>query len=283
MMTGTIKASPKIRRAAVAGMFYPSGSDELITDIENLFFEVHPTPLDGLVFGLVVPHAGYMYSGLTAAYGYSLLAGKKFDTVVVISPSHREYFEGISIYSGSAYQTPLGALTVDEELRETIVNNETLIFPNESGHGSEHAVEVHLPFLQYLRCTQKFLPVVMGDQRKEFCLLLAARLAQALKGRSALVIASSDLSHYHPYREANKLDQTICDDIASFNPEKLTDDLDTERGEMCGGGPVIAMLHATRLLGATRAKILHHCNSGDVTGDRDAVVGYLSAAIYQQN
>lgn len=281
-MNGVENTSVQIRQAAVAGMFYPSGIKKLENIIEELLRGAGTAPVDGRIFGLIVPHAGYLYSGLTAAHGYNLLDGKTFDTVVIISPSHREYFEGISIYNGSAYQTPLGTFAVDEDLRETLVRNETVIQSNELGHGSEHAVEVHLPFLQYLGCSQQFLPIVMGDQRREFCFLLANKLAQALKGRNALVIASSDLSHYHPDHEARRLDRIIRDDIASFDTDKLMDDLDEERAEMCGGGPVIALMRTAGQLGATGIKILHQCTSGDVTGDRDAVVGYLSAVVYER-
>ena len=274
--------SPAVRAAAVAGMFYPADFQKLKSEIGKLLDDAHPSISEGRLIGLIVPHAGYMYSGLTAAHGYSLLSGKKFDSVVVISPSHREYFEGVSIYNGNAYQTPLGTLPVDEELRDQMVKDETVIIADEIGHRSEHAVEVHLPFLQYLDCTRKFLPVVMGDQRIELCQLLAKKLASSIKGKNVLVIASSDLSHYHPYKDANRLDQIIRNDISTFNTDRLTEDLDRNRAEMCGGGPVIAMLMATRMLGATKSIVLHQCNSGDITGEHDAVVGYLSAAIYSQ-
>ncbi len=275
--------STHIRQPAAAGMFYPSSGERLAADIEELIHDADPGVPEGRLAGLVVPHAGYMYSGLTAAYAYRLLSGKKFDSVVIISPSHREYFEGISVYDGNAYQTPLGTMEIDAELRGALVVGQKTIIADDIGHRSEHAVEVQVPFLQYLGCTSKFLPVVMGDQRKEFCVSLGEKLSQALTGKNILMVASSDLSHYHPAHEAERLDKIVRDDIASFDTEKLIDDLDADRAEMCGGGPVIAMLVAARLLGATKTLVLHHCNSGDVTGDRDAVVGYLSAAVFHHN
>ena len=274
------RVSGEIRQAAVAGMFYPSGKSKLTSTIENLLRDAELTQVKGRIVGLIVPHAGYPYSGLTAAYGYRLIIGKSFDTIVIISPSHREYFDGISIYNGYAYQTPLGTVCVDQELRESLLRNESIIRSNELGHGTEHAIEVHLPFLQIIRCTDRFLPVVMGDQRTDYCLHLADKLADALKDRNALVIASSDLSHYHPDDEAHRLDRIVREDIEAFDVKKLMDDLETERIEMCGGGPVSTLLQTAARLGATGSKILHQCTSGDVTGEHDAVVGYLSAVLF---
>jgi hypothetical protein len=270
-----------IRHAAVAGLFYPGQSVQLASDVKSLFDEVTSAPIKGKIYGLVIPHAGYMYSGLTAAYGYHQVAGQKFDTIVIISPSHREYFNGITIYDGSSYETPLGAVPIDTVLREKLIAEGKPIIADEIGHRGEHAVEVHLPFLQYLGCADKFLPIVMGDQRSSLCSILAERLSGALHGTEALIIASSDLSHYHPYDEAKRLDRIVQEDIESFDGKRLLRDLDSERAEACGGGPVAVMLAAVHRLGATKAKVLHHCNSGDVTGDKDAVVGYLSAVAYQ--
>ncbi len=268
------------REAAVAGMFYPRSAHELKENIKQLFSQVPPGSSKGRLCGLVIPHAGYMYSGLTAAYGYSQVAKMRFDAVIIISPSHREYFDGISIYDGSAYQTPLGTIQVDAQIRDLLVGNQKHISADIVGHREEHAVEVHLPFLQYLQCTEKFLPVVMGDQRSEYCAALAMQLADVLHNRNCLIIASSDLSHYHSYDEANALDQVTIDDIAEFDFAKLTKDLESGRTEACGGGPITVMLQTARLLGATEARIFHHCNSGDITGERDAVVGYLSAGVF---
>ncbi len=271
----------RIRKAAVAGMFYPGMRDELRETLRRLLDEAHPDALPGIPVGLIAPHAGYPYSGLTAAYGYKAIEGRTFDTFILISPSHREYFDGVSVYSGEAYETPLGVLQVDQELRSEVTAAGTCIAASEDGHRKEHAIEVHLPFLQMLFGAPKILPIVMGDQKRDYCFALGETLARCIAGKNVLMIASSDLSHYHPYDEANRLDRIVTNDIAAANPDQLMRDLELERTEACGGGPVVALLTAACRLGEVRSSILHHCNSGDVTGDTSGVVGYLSAAVYE--
>lgn len=277
------KITNAVRAPAVAGMFYSEDERSLRTDLNRMIDSIAPPALSGTVLGLIVPHAGYIYSGSTAAYAYATIRKYTFDTVVLVSPSHREYFNGISVFNGSAYSTPLGIVAVDEVLRDNLVSGDTIIHPSSQGHGLEHAIEVQLPFLQLLFPELKILPIVMGDQRRHYCYHLADRLAGTLADTRSLVIASTDLSHYHKYDEAKRLDEIIINDIGGLNHDKLMDDLESERGEACGGGPAVAVLAASQLLGANRVNILHHCNSGDVTGDRDRVVGYLSAAVIRTN
>jgi AmmeMemoRadiSam system protein B len=269
-----------VRPPAVAGMFYPLRPDELRMEIAALLRAARPPKIQGSIAALIAPHAGYAYSGPTAAAAYRLLEGRTFDTVVIVSPSHREYFDGVSVYDGDAYATPLGELRVDAALRDALIAGDAVVTASARGHRSEHAVEVHLPFLQsVLASAPKILPLVMGDQRAEFCRHLGRRLARILAGTNSLLVASTDLSHYHPYDAAELLDEAVIRTIERGDAERLLEDLATERAEACGGGPTAAVLVAARELGAGRVTILHHCNSGDVTGDRRSVVGYCSAAI----
>ena len=272
-----------IRPNAVAGMFYPEGSSELTSDIEQLFNQTNDTPVSGTVVGLIVPHAGYMYSGSTAAYAYRLLKKHSFDSVIIVAPSHAEYFDGISVYNGSGYETPLGNISIDAEMRNALLKNESMIEASERGHRNEHAVEVQLPFLQNVLPSFRFLPIVMGDQRKEYCFHLGKKLAHILAGKHSLLIASTDLSHYHTYQEAKNLDHVFIHDVEKFDCELLINHLDNETTEACGGGPAVAVMTAAKLLGANSIRILHHCNSGDITGDQKRVVGYVSAAIVRTN
>jgi len=274
-----VASRSSIREPAVAGMFYPGDRLTLDREVDALFKRVKVKKIKGEVCGLISPHAGYIYSGYTAANGYRLLEGMSVQTVVIIAPSHREYFRGISVFSGSAYSTPLGVLEVDDELRSELVRDGGVIQASLSGHREEHAIEVQLPFLQKVLSNFKILPIVMGDQRREFCIALGKRLGKILKGKSALLVASSDLSHYYPYDIACKLDQVVINDLEEFGEERLLEDLDTQRAEACGGGPIVAMLIAAKELGADKVEVLHYCNSGDVTGDKAGVVGYLSAAV----
>jgi len=275
-----------MRPPAVAGLFYTAHPKILSLEVDK-FLEKAGTPVlggEGTVVGLIVPHAGYTYSGLTAAHAYATIRKSSISTVVIISPSHREYFEGISVYSGHGYRTPLGDVYVDEKLRDEIAAGSEFIEVSEQGHGAEHAVEVQLPFLQKVLREFMILPLVMGEQSRKFCTHLGNRLSEVLKGRpETLIVATSDLSHYHRHEEAEKLDSVAISDISSFDYERLMTDLESERTEACGGGPIVAALTALKKSGASRTQVLHHSNSGDTTGDRSAVVGYLSAAIIREN
>ncbi|HEV8539321.1 MAG TPA: AmmeMemoRadiSam system protein B [Bacteroidota bacterium] len=276
-------ASSTIRPPAVAGLFYPAQREVLSQNIKQLLAAAPTDIPGGALVALVSPHAGYQYSGPTAACAFSLLQSRRFDVVVIVSPSHREYFDGISIYDGKAYRTPLGDVMIDEELRARLLLDDTIIESSQLGHGEEHAVEVQLPFLQSIMGEVSMVPIVMGDQRREYCLHLGEKLAAVLKGRKALLIASTDLSHYHPHEIARNLDRIFIDDVAAFDCEGLMRNLELERTEACGGGPTVAVLLASRSLGADSVQVLHHCNSGDVTGEFNRVVGYLSAAVLQTN
>lgn len=275
--------SSTIRQPAVAGMFYPAKAQSLNNAIDLLIAEAPSSSREEMIVALISPHAGYEYSGFTAAHGFTLLKNCTFDTVVVVSPSHREYFDGISVYDGSAYPTPLGDVLIDESLRRDLLAGESIITASAAGHGKEHALEVQLPFLQRLMKEFSLLPIVMGDQRREYCFHLGKKLASILKDKNALLIASTDLSHHYPYEAARKLDKVIIEDISKFDYEELMNDLEHERAKACGGGPTVAVLLAAKRLGANRIRVLHQCNSGDVTGDRKSVVGYLSAVALRAN
>jgi MEMO1 family protein len=267
-----------VRPPAVAGMFYPGTAAALDESVSGFLQVCGRQTIQGKLVGLVVPHAGYEYSGLTAAHAFSLIQPGEFSTIVIVSPSHREYFRGISICSGSAWRTPLGEIPIDADLRDEIVRLDPSIEVSLHGHGREHAIEVQIPFLQKIAGAVPILPIVIGDQKRENCLRLGDILGTACAAKRILLVASSDLSHYHTYESATGLDRIVAESIGSFDEMKLMNDIETERCEACGGGPVVSVMIASRKLGADKADILHACNSGDVTGDRDAVVGYLSAA-----
>ena len=265
------------RRCRVCGTFYPSDRRDLEQFIASLVERVDRRASRGSVRGLVSPHAGYVYSGFTAAHGYALLEGLHFDSVVIMAPSHVEYFDGISVFDGDAYETPFGSVSIDAELREEIVRSSPAIRSSGAGHGDEHAIEVQLPFLQHLLGSFMILPIVVGDQRREYSMELGDVLGEILRNRNALLVASTDLSHYHSYEEAMRIDKRMIDDVSSFAFHDLMTHLETGEAEACGGGPTVAVMSALKSLGAKKFEVLHHCNSGDVTGDHHRVVGYLSA------
>jgi AmmeMemoRadiSam system protein B len=272
---------PTVRDPAVAGQFYPGDRKSLEREVDVLLQQAAVSVPEGTIRGLVSPHAGYMYSGGTAAHGYRLLEGKKFDAVVIVGPSHRDYFEGVTLFPGDAYRTPLGEVPIDREVRDALAGAGEVIKISALGHRLEHSVEVQLPFLQRVLGAFSFVPVVMGDQQRRSCDILAGALVKACRRRNVLLVASTDLSHYHPYDEAERLDRVVIDDIACFQPDRLMDHLESNQAEACGGGPVVAVMKAAAQLGASKVKILHHCNSGDIIPQRNAVVGYLSATFLQ--
>ena len=272
-----------IRPPSVAGLFYPGDRDELESTCRKLLGDARTdlkvSPI-GKLFGVVSPHAGYQYSGYTAAHGYSLLKPNEFDRVIVVSPSHREYFDGISVFSGKSYSTPLGEVEVDSELRERFLETAgEWVIESRAGHKAEHALEVQLPFLQLTLGSFKLLPIVMGDQKRRYCELLGKVMAELTLDGTTLVVASSDLSHYYDYDTANELDSICAADISAVDADKLMDDIESRRCEACGGGAISALLYAAQARGDRKAVVLYHCNSGDTTGDKNGVVGYLSAVV----
>ncbi len=268
------------RRPAVAGMFYPADASALSRQLNSLFETAPVHTIEGEIRGVVAPHAGYVYSGPTAACGYAHLRGRKFRSVIIVAPSHRDYFEGAMVFSGDAYQTPLGVVPVDAELRLALLESSGCVASGEAGHRSEHAVEVQLPFLQATLGVFSFLPIVMGEQRRDVCLALAEDLARVVRGNDVLLVASTDLSHYHSAKIADAIDRVTIADVDSFDHKRLMDDLESGAAEACGGGPTVSVMGALRGLGVDHMQVVHHCNSGDVSGERSSVVGYLSAVAW---
>jgi hypothetical protein len=272
-----------VREPTVAGLFYPELRIVLEREVDEFLLRARSTRVSGAIRGMIVPHAGYAYSGLIAAAGYRLLRETHFDAVMVVGPSHREYFDGISIYPGTAYRTPIGDCPIDDTLRSALAAAHEAITISESGHRHEHSVEVHVPFLQRVLGKVPFVPVVMGDQRRELVLALAAALERACNGRNVLLVASSDLSHYHPYQEAMELDKKVIETVEAYRADDLINMLEEEEVEACGGGPMSAVMLAAGRMGANRARVIAHCNSGDVSGDKETVVGYLTAILTQES
>jgi len=268
-----------VRKPAVAGMFYPAKESELRNEVSLLLDITANEKKYDNVFGIICPHAGYVYSGKTAAYAYNSIKGKNYKTVIVISPSHYEYFQGSAIYNGDAYQTPLGIVEIDKRMRNQLAENAETIFIAENGHRKEHALEVQLPFLQTVLKDFKLVPIVIGDQRDIFINELALKLADVVD-ENTLIVASSDLSHFYSKEKADKFDSIVEDNISNFDYQKLQDNLMKENCFACGGGGIAALMRAAELKGYKKAEVLSRTDSGDVTGDNSSVVGYLSAVIH---
>ncbi len=273
----------KIRKPAVAGMFYPNDKIELLENLEFLFQQaenIESISVSAEIKGIISPHAGYIYSGKTAAKAYYYLKNSKINKVIVISPSHREYFPGISIYDGDFYETPLGKIKINEEIRKELTYHSKFIFEGEFGHKQEHALEVQLPFLQFVLQNEfELIPIVMGDQKDGYVDELA-KLLSKIDLQNVLIIASSDLSHYYSQKDAEFLDSRIEKDIREFNIEQLVKDNNRKLVEACGIGPMISLMKTMQNVGIKNSEVVYRTNSGETSLDFHQVVGYLSAIFY---
>ena len=277
---------PSIRRAAVAGTWYPGSAPALAAAVDRHLANaaadvpgerVDPVDPGGLV-ALIAPHAGLMYSGPVAAHAYRLLRDRVFDVAVLVGPSHFVGFEGVSIYASGGFETPFGVAPIDEESAAALMRATPIVREYPVAHAREHSIEMQLPFLQRLAPGAKIVPMVMGFQTADTVRALSDALATAVGGKKTLLIASTDLSHYHDAATAARLDAVVIDHVSRFDAEGLQASLDACPEHACGGGPTVAVMRAARLIGARDAVVLRYADSGDVSGDKTAVVGYLAAA-----
>ena len=272
----------EIREPAVAGSWYSDNPEILSRELKGYLDNAIKGEIQGKIIALVSPHAGYQYSGLVAAHAYKLIEGKTFDAVVVVAPSHRALFKGASLYDRGGFRTPLGVVPIDEELSKRMMEKRKEIQFLPEAHAQEHSLEIQLPFLQVVLKTFKLVPIVMEPYWSwESCQYLATAITETVKGRNVLLIASSDLSHFHSYDKAVELDKMVLNHIERFDPEGLNRDLRQGRCEACGGGPILSIMLAAKALGANKGKVLKYLNSGDVTGDRSRVVGYAAGVFYK--
>ncbi len=281
------------RPEAFAGAFYPADAGELRKMIDEMLREAHAAPDTSEIFGLAVPHAGYVYSGPVAAEGFSAVRGKQYDDVIVIAPSHRSSFRGNSVFSGESYSTPLGSARVDVAFAELIcqeAKSEIVRFGTD-GHfwhdssSAEHSLEVQLPFLQVVLPDVPIVPIVMGTQDSYSCSELANGIARALKvsGRKVLVVASSDLSHYKTAQAARSIDANFLDCFENMDYFRLEMECTLQKAEACGWGPVSVMMMLAEHQGGRSARVLKYANSADSrfapTKDSSRVVGYMAGII----
>jgi len=273
----------KERPAAVAGSFYPGDPAQLSSFVDHALANAVVPAANNPVVAIISPHAGYPFSGVVAAHSYALLKGKQFKRVIIIGPSHYEGFGYSSVYDGDAYHTPLGRVAVDREFARTLANSDRSIRIATSGHSvgerAEHSIEVQLPFLQRTLGDFTIVPIVMGDQSYDASRALGIALAKLLKhDSSTLLVASSDLSHFHAYHEASRMDHNLLTAIEQDDYLSVSQNTERRVWEACGAGPIVAVMIAVERLGAASPQLLKYANSGDVTTDKSRVVGYGAVA-----
>jgi AmmeMemoRadiSam system protein B len=278
----------KIRRPTQAGAFYEGNAEALKTQIENCFLqEFGPKKRPKVnkngpreVIGLVCPHAGYMFSGAVAAHAYYELAQDgKPDTVVILGPNHTGYGSALSLMDEGVWRTPLGDVEIDGETANQIVQETRLVDVDDVAHRFEHSIEVQLPFLQYLYGSEfKFVPVCFQLQDLPSAVEVGKALVEVLASKNAVVIASSDMTHYEPQGNAAAKDMAALKAVEAMDEKRFYSIIETQNVTACGYGPIAAVITAAKGLGAKEAKLLCYRSSGDVTGDYSSVVGYAAVS-----
>jgi hypothetical protein len=264
----------------VAGTWYPADASELKKLVEEYLGRVAPGDSKGQTVAIIAPHAGYIFSGQVAAYAFKVLQGQKFDSVILIGPSHFVPFRGVATYECAGFRTPLGVVALDGELIGALMKRESLIRDLPEAFRREHSLEAEIPFLQVVLPGFKLVPLVMGDYDISTCRRLGEAIIDCTKGKSVLIVASSDLSHYHSYGTASEMDQRLLQKIGAMEIEEAEKCLESGECEACGRGPIITAMIAAAKLGVGRCDILKYANSGDVTGQKSSpmgVVGYAAA------
>ena len=273
-----------VREPVLAGTWYSANPEKLRGQITEFLSKADAEPVRGEVIGLVVPHAGYMYSGQVAAFGYKHLQGTNFKRVILIGPSHHVGFKGIAVDIQSGYRTPLGTTPVDKDFASELLGASSQIRWLPDAFTREHSLEIQVPFLQSVLKEFSIVPVLMQESDDVTCATLAEGLSKTIKKKQGktLILASTDLSHFHSGDKAKLLDHHFIEGLRAFDPKGLLRSMSRGECEACGGGPTVAALLAARDLGAGQAIVLRYANSGDVTGDYKRVVGYLSAAFVRR-
>lgn len=267
-----------IRPSSIAGRWYPGNARQLASAVESYMAQAEVSPVDGRIVAVLAPHAGHHYSGPVAGYAFKLLRGLPVDTVVVVGPSHYAYSHPIITTGHAAYQTPLGKVPVDHALLNVLREDVPI---QAVRNDQEHSLEIELPFLQCVLESFQLVPLALVDQSLDAAERLGGALACALADKQVLLVASSDLSHFYPQATANRLDQTVLDAVAAYDPVGVIEAEKTGSGFACGRGAIATVMIAARQLGADTAQILNYATSGDVTHDFNQVVGYGAAVFYQ--
>jgi len=277
------------RNPVVAGQFYESFEDDLKKQIEDCFLKKKfgPEKLPAVnekgerkIIGLVVPHAGYMYSGPIAANSYFHLAldGRPED-FIVIGPNHTGLGTSVSAMDEGTWKTPLGKVSINSELAKSIIKNSEMTRKDVTAHIQEHSIEVQLPFLQYVYKKFNFVPICMLDQSYEACSGLANSIAKTIANKNAVIIASSDFTHFETNETAHKQDKKALDAIKKLDAKKFLEAVTYENMSICGYGPIATMLLAAKKLNAKSCEIIKYATSGDITGDTSSVVGYAAVKV----
>ena len=282
-----MKTVSKVRPSPIAGQWYPGEATNLASSIDHYLETAQIPELEGEVVAIMAPHAGHLYSGPVAAHAFKSLPARPLELVVVVSPMHHPYPQPLLTTAHMAYYTPLGEIPVSLSGLAAL----DMLLEEALGFGlsaverdPEHSLEIELPFLQRrLPGRFRLLPVMVRDQSRLVAETLGKALAKVLSTRRAILVASTDLSHFYSQSTARKLDSEVLREVEAFNPQGVLDIEKEGRGFACGKAALAAVMWAALELGANKAVILNYATSGDVSGDYERVVGYASAAFLRQS
>ena len=270
----------EVKNFEFAGSFYPEKKENLSSLIDNLFASIKVPHLEEKILGVISPHAGYIFSAGVAAYSFKILKDKKIDTAIIMGPSHRYYFKGVAAWDKGEFKVPLGNLKIDEEISQKIEELE-FVKSRKEYFFKEHSIEVQLPFLIKSVNNIKIVPLIFGENTYQNLEKLAEKLKEIAEIKNIVVVVSTDLSHYHPYLEAKRIDAQTIKYIREKDANALWVDYKLGKARACGIYPLITFLLYVKKIGG-KIKILKYANSGDTAGDRNRVVGYLSAVAYKK-
>jgi AmmeMemoRadiSam system protein B len=272
----------EIRPAAVAGTWYSASADQLAGEVDGYLEAAAATPSVSNLVALIAPHAGLMYSGPVAAHAYRQLRDRIIETLVIVGPSHFVAFDGVALYAKGGFASPLGVAETDDAFASELMAATSVIHEDRGPHRREHSLEMQLPFVRRLAPQAKIVPLLVGHQTEETARALGEALGRVGHDKSVVLIASTDLSHYENAAAARALDTVVLQQVEKFDPDGLQAALRRNPHHACGGGPAIAVMRAARALGATRSAVLNYADSGDVSGDKSSVVGYMAAAMSRE-
>ena len=271
-----------VKKADLAGSWYPSSKATLSSVLDSYLATAKVEPIKGNIKALIVPHAGLIYSGPVAGYAYKAVQDRKYSTVLVLGFCHRKTFDGISVYKEGYFATPLGALEVDSKLANEIISQHKKIIFKPDAFENENSIELELPFIKKVLPDSKIVPIAFGSSDFSYCELMAGIIADILSQREdVLLVASTDMSHFHTYDDARRIDLKSIELLRKFAARQIYEESVLGEQIFCGYMPVTTTLLASKKIGADNMAILQYASSGDITGDRTRVVGYVSAAIYQ--
>jgi MEMO1 family protein len=268
-----------IRPAAIAGSWYSANAEQLAGEVDGYLEAAAGTPSVSNVVALIAPHAGLMYSGHVAAHAYRQLHDRAIDTLVIVGPSHFVTFDGVAFYGKGGFASPLGVAEIDDALASELMAATPVIHQDRGPHRREHSLEMQLPFVRRVVPQARIVPLLVGHQTDVTATALGEALGQVCRNKSVVLIASTDLSHYESSTTARALDSVVLQQVEKFDPDGLQAALRNNPQHACGGGPAVAVMRAARTLGATRSAVLNYADSGDVSGDKSSVVGYMAAVM----